>query len=725
MSSAEVRITHPEEAFSARGVFATTPGFEFRPAQVRMASLIWETFKKGGVALIEAGTGTGKSLAYLYPSFFSTFSSASTPGPEDAEGLPQETGRTIIATHTINLQQQLIEKDIPYLAEVMHYPLKAALLMGRANYLCRRKIMLVEKDQDKLSPEERRMLMRVISAAEEAAGCFEQIGVALPADLRTMLTSEAETCLRGHCPFLSTCFWHAARKKAFDAQVVVVNHHLFFADLALRKENEFAQEKMALPPYEYVVFDEAHHLEEVATLYLGIRLSESELEKFFTRLLRKEGRWSGGRLTVLRRRLLEKSSDLTFLQRNLYLLDAELIPGLNKLEELWQRFFTCLKTYFTLNLSGTEEANLRFTTDLQDEEARLAEVVNAIRESTAEWEKKASLLVDEWQEVEEFREDSVFLLEAGRYLHKLRCDLPVVLNGTEDKYVHWLEVKTEAEAMNVTVHRLPLTIGDLLYENLFTKVKSAVCTSATMAVGQRFQYIKTRLGIDLLHPSERREAVLESPFDYDRQVLVMVAKDLPLPDSPQFLPAVITALPRILEAAGGRSLLLFTNHQQMKAAYQQTAPFLKNKGYSLFIQGEMSRHRLLKKFKTASCPVLFGTDSFWEGVDVPGAQLSTLLIMRLPFRVPTEPLFQAKSEALAREGKEAFFHLSLPEAVIKFKQGFGRLIRTKKDRGVVIVLDKRILTKAYGKIFLSSIPGGEVLFVKVDEIPEKIRSWLG
>lgn len=725
MSNQEARITHPEEAFSARGVFATTPGFEFRPSQVRMASLIWETFKKGGVALIEAGTGTGKSLAYLYPGFFSTLPSTSTAGQGETESLPQETGRTIIATHTINLQQQLIEKDIPYLAEVTHYPLKAALLMGRSNYLCRRKIMLVETDKDRLSPEERRIFMRVMSGAEKAEGCLEQIGVALPADLKAMLASEAETCLRGHCPFLSTCFWHSARKKAFDAQVVVVNHHLFFADLALRKENEFAQEKMVLPPYEYVVFDEAHHLEEVATLYLGIRLAESDLEKFFTRLLRRDGRWSGGRLTVLRRRLLEKSSDLPFLQRNLYLLDAELIPGLNTLEKLWQRFFTYLKTYCSLNLPRAEEVNLRFTTDLQSEEARLAEVVTAIRESTAEWEKKASLLVDEWQEAEDFREDSVFLLEAGRYLHKLRCDLPIVLNGTEDKYVHWLEVKAQAEAMSVTVNRLPLTVGDLLYKNLFSKVKSAVCTSATLAVGQRFQYIKTRLGIDLLHPSERRETILEPPFDYNHQVLVMVAKDLPLPDSPEFLPAVIAALPRILEAAGGRSLLLFTNHQQMKAAYQQTAPFLKSKGYSLFIQGEMPRHRLLKKFKTAPCPVLFGTDSFWEGVDIPGAQLSTLLMMRLPFRVPTEPLLQAKSEALAKEGKEAFFHLSLPEAVIKFKQGFGRLIRTKKDRGVVVVLDKRILTKAYGKIFLSSIPGGEVLFLSVDDIPEKIRSWLG
>ena len=216
MGNEEARITHPEEAFSARGVFAATPGFEFRPAQVRMASLIWETFKKGGVALIEAGTGTGKSLAYLYPSFFSTLPSASNPGPGEIESLPQETGRTIIATHTINLQQQLIEKDIPSLAEVTRYPLKAALLMGRSNYLCRRKIMLVEKDKDKLSPEERRMLMRVMSGAEKAAGCLEQIGVALPADLKTMLASETETCLRGIAHF-GDLFLACGQEQAFDA----------------------------------------------------------------------------------------------------------------------------------------------------------------------------------------------------------------------------------------------------------------------------------------------------------------------------------------------------------------------------------------------------------------------------------------------------------------------------------------------------------------------------
>ena len=726
MKNEGVRITHPEEAFSTKGFFSTTPGFEFRPSQVKMASLVWETFTKGGVALIEAGTGTGKSLAYLYPGFFSPLMHTSPAQSEEMDtSLQEQTGRTIIATHTINLQQQLIEKDIPYLAGVTNYPLKAALLMGRSNYLCRRKMMLLETDQDRLRPEERRTLMKIMSSAEKGDGCLEKMGVALSTDLKTMLISETETCLRGHCPFLQTCFWHSARKRAFDAQVVVVNHHLFFADLALRKENEFAQEKMVLPPYEYVVFDEAHHLEEVATLYLGIRLAESDLEKFFTRLLRKDGRWSGGHLTSLRRRLLEKSSDLPFLQRNLYLLEAELIPGLNILEKSWQRLYALLKAYLSQNLPRTEEANLRFTTDLPAEEARLAEVVTEICESTAQWEKKVSLLADEWQELEELQEDSVFLLEAGRYLHKLRSDLPIALNGTEEKYVHWLEVKEQGEAMRLAVNRLPLYVGDLLYKSLFSKVKSVVCTSATLAVGKRFEYIKAHLGIDLVHPSERRESILEPPFDYERQVLVMVAKDLPFPDSPQFLQEVIAALPKIMEAAGGRSLLLFTNHQQMKEAYQKTAPFLKSKGYSLFIQGEMPRHRLLKKFKSSPSPVLFGTDSFWEGVDVPGAQLSTLLIMRLPFRVPTEPLFQAKSEALAKEGKESFFYLSLPEAVIKFKQGFGRLIRTKKDRGVVIILDKRILTKAYGRIFLSSVPGGQVLPVDVVDIPEKIESWLG
>src|SRR5690554_2641929 len=653
MKALDLSITLPEEAFSARGLFSSTTGFEFRSSQAKMASLVWEVFKKGGFALIEAGTGTGKSLAYLYPGFFSTAGKKSIGDPVQTADYSREesVSRTIIATHTINLQQQLIEKDIPFLAKATNQSLRAALLMGRSNYLCRRKLSFIQVNKDKLTPEERRSVTKLISCGEEAEGCLEQIGVTLSREFRLMLVSESETCLRGHCPFLQSCYWYTAKKKAFAAQVVVVNHHLFFADLALRtgrgrgggsSEKDFSQEKLVLPPYEHVVFDEAHHLEEVATTYLGIRLDQIEVERFFHRLLRKDGRFSGGRLITLRHSLLNKGADLAFLQRQIGLLETELIPELSELEGCYQRLFALLQNDFSSGAEG-EEVNYRFTADLQIEDDLLKETVARIKESSEAWEKKVSLFLDELQEAqvdEEFREDSIFLAETGRYLSRMRMDLPVLLNGDEDAFVHWLETKKRTEAGKTILHRLPLSIGNLLYNNLFTQVKSAVCTSATLAVGKQFGYIKERLGLDLLHPSERRECILDSPFDYNRQVLVMVSKDLPFPDSPLFVQAVLKLLPRIIEATRGRTLLLFTNHRQMQEVYQQVAPILKKKGYNLFLQGETSRHRLLKKYKTASSPVLFGTDSFWEGVDIPGPQLSTVVIMRLPFRVPTEPLFQ-------------------------------------------------------------------------------------
>jgi ATP-dependent DNA helicase DinG len=703
---------HPQIAFSAQGIFSEWPEFEYRQAQQEMSSLVWEVVERGGCALIEAGTGTGKSLAYLYPLFTQTI---------------QEKGSVVIATYTINLQQQLMEKEIPFLAKILGIPLKAALLLGRGNYLCWRKLAFYRQHPDKLDSSQRRFLLRVLTSAEENLGCLEQLGYSLPSELREKLTSEAETCLRKICPFQGKCFWLLARKEAFAAEVIIVNHHLFFTDLSMRMEREFADDKLVLPPYHYVIFDEAHHVEDVAAEYLGLRLDEYEIERFCKRLLHKEGRWGNGWLVSLRQRLLEKGSDLAFMQRSIAALEMELIPDLLTLENLFRTLFQLIGEGQNFQRSLGEERNYRYTTNLLLENETLNGLVSQVNEAIDQWTKRLSLLIDEMQDSDELIEDTIFLVEAGRFFKRLGASLPLLLDGTDPQFVYWFTLRPilgDQRTIRMVINRVPLQLGDLLYKELFSKVNSAILTSATLAVGNDFTYIKERLGINYLHPSERKEVILESPFDYQKNVLVIISTDLPTPEDPKYSEKISLLLPDLIHAAKGRSLLLFTNKRQMIEVYNQIAPQLKEEGFHLFKQGEKPRNRLLKVFQLTSKSVLFGMDSFWEGVDIPGSQLSNVVIMRLPFRVPTEPLFQAKWEALQQEGKDPFLNLSLPEAVLKFKQGFGRLIRTKTDRGTVIILDQRVTTKRYGKAFLTSIPGGEIIKATTEQIPILIKKWL-
>ncbi|NLM37028.1 MAG: DEAD/DEAH box helicase [Firmicutes bacterium] len=706
----------PHLALGENGLFAAQwPAFEYRPAQQEMSALVWTICRQGGYALIEAGTGTGKSLAYLYPIYLTFQENKNTKGP------------VIISTHTINLQQQLIEKEIPFLSKTLGFPLQAAVLLGRSNYLCWRKLQYYHQNPDLLPDELKNRFARVYRSAAHGIGCLEQLGYTLSPDLKGKITSESATCLRKHCPFQEQCFWLAARKKAFSAQIVIVNHHLFFTDLALRQAGDFSADGLVLPPYQLVIFDEAHHLPEVAAEHLGARLDQNEINHFCHRLLHREGKWGYGWLPSLRQRLTGKILDLAKLQRLIGVLEHELLPGLLNLENDLNTFFTALGQVIDLTstFSPEEENKKRFTANLLFEPA-LQALVAQLQEKLDQWTGHLSRLVDELAEEEDFREDFYFLAETGLFFTKIAALLPRLLDGSDEHYVSWLNLRADRGGENgcYTLNRVPLNLGTLLYQQLFSQVEGAVLTSATLTVEGDFGYIKEQLGMDLLSEARCHEAAYDSPFDYENNVLVLTGEDLPSPDDPEYLPAITELLPLIIQAAGGRSLLLFTNRRQMDLVYTAIMPALTRAGFHLLRQGEEPRHRLLRKFQTTDQAVLMGMDSFWEGVDIPGPQLSNVVIMRLPFRVPTEPLFEAKWEALAREGRDPFLRLSLPEAVIKFKQGFGRLIRSQNDRGVVVVLDQRIITKRYGQVFLGSLPGGKIVSAPRMELPQLIEKWL-
>ncbi|NLY92216.1 MAG: hypothetical protein GX081_11520 [Firmicutes bacterium] len=703
----------PGRALGPDGLFATRwPGFEYRPGQAQMAALVWTVCQRGGFALIEAGTGTGKSLAYLYPAFCALTAEKEFNGP------------IIISTHTINLQQQLFEKEIPFLTRTLGTSIQATVLLGRGNYLCRRKLHFYRQNPHLLGNGLQSLFAGVWTSAQQEVGCVEQLGYVLPLALKEKITSEAATCLRKDCPFQQRCFWLTARKKAFAAQLVIVNHHLFFSDLAMRQRGEFDEEGLVLPPYQFVIFDEAHHLAEVAAEHLGTRIDQKEINHFCHRLLHQEGKWGRGWLPSLRQRLVEGVTDLALMQKLIGALEGELIPGLRSLENLLNSFFLTLASHEGLAYSGAEELKRRFTTNLLAD-PELMRQVNHLQEALNQWTGQLSRFVDSFAEVEKLREDVIFLAEAGHFFSRIAADLPLLLDGGDEDFVSWLAVQPEGSlALRTILYRVPLHLGDLLSNELFTRLYGGVLTSATLAVAGDFSYVKTNLGLSLLPAGACREAILASPFNYREHVLILVSPDLPLPEDPDYTAAVSLLLPPIIQAAGGRSLLLFTNRQQMNLVYTQISPPLSAAGIHLLRQGEEPRHQLLKKFQQTPRAVLLGMDSFWEGVDIPGPQLSNVIIIRLPFRVPTEPLFQAQWEALAKEGKDPFLHLSLPEAVIKFKQGFGRLIRSQTDRGVVVILDQRIMTKWYGQAFLRSIPGGKLMTVPQRELASLIQKWL-
>ncbi|HBT16621.1 MAG TPA: hypothetical protein DEB05_06675, partial [Firmicutes bacterium] len=345
--------------------------------------------------------------------------------------------------------------------------------------------------------------------------------------------------------------------------------------------------------------------------------------------------------------------------RSIAALEMELIPDLLTLENLFRTLFQLIGEGQNFQRSLGEERNYRYTTNLLLENETLNGLVSQVNEAIDQWTKRLSLLIDEMQDSDELIEDTIFLVEAGRFFKRLGASLPLLLDGTDPQFVYWFTLRPilgDQRTIRMVINRVPLQLGDLLYKELFSKVNSAILTSATLAVGNDFTYIKERLGINYLHPSERKEVILESPFDYQKNVLVIISTDLPTPEDPKYSEKISLLLPDLIHAAKGRSLLLFTNKRQMIEVYNQIAPQLKEEGFHLFKQGEKPRNRLLKVFQLTSKSVLFGMDSFWEGVDIPGSQLSNVVIMRLPFRVPTEPLFQAKWEALQQEGKDPFLN---------------------------------------------------------------------
>jgi ATP-dependent DNA helicase DinG len=686
---------------SPSGVVARALGsFEDRPSQRDMAAYVADLYNDGGVGMLEAGTGVGKSFAYLVP--------ALVWARENGE-------RTVVSTNTINLQEQLVGKDLPILARALgtgdHSP-TFALLKGWRNYVCLSRLAQAREQLDSLFADERRAELDALAgwAARTSDGSLADLPDEPSADVWDAVAAESDLCTRLKCPHFEGCFLFQARRRAAEADVVVVNHHLLASDLAVRMASDNWQEAAVLPPYRRLVLDEAHHLEDVAAMHLGAQVSRFGVERLLSRL-EKNGR---GLLPTLRSVLFGRDDLLSAASRDL--VQTSLGDALAAARHAADDVFTRLAGRLDGEAGPTPVLRLS-DAFLEDPvwPAGLGVALDNLLLAFARISEGAATIADRLalDEPSERRAQLVGELRGVvRRLDAAAAGLTAALRPPPGgpAAVRWLERRGgggggSRKVANLSLAAVPLDLAPILKDNLFDRIETVVLTSATLAAGGDFGYLEERLGLDLPPSRTKVREIHASPFDYAAQCVFGIPTDLPEPrgDEAGHGAAVARVLVELAHASDGGMFALFTSH----AALRRTADAVRGAiagRWPLFVQGEGQRDHLLRRFREAGSGILLGTDSFWEGVDVPGRALRVLILAKLPFKVPTEPLTAARLERLEARGLNGFAHYLVPNAALKLKQGFGRLIRSRADVGAVVLLDRRIVTKRYGAMILEGLP---------------------
>jgi len=617
--------------------------YEYRHGQVKMAEAVLRAFEEKKHLIVEAGTGTGKTLAYLVPAI--------------AYALAKNK-RVIISTGTKNLQEQLMEKDLPFLQKILPKKFGASYMKGRSNYACLYRIQKAEMQPILEGLDQLDYFDEVRNWARESETGDRSELVNLPENLSfwSRINAKSETCLGQKCPDFEPCFVTRMRNRAEEADVVIVNHHLFFADLNLRG-NEYGR---VLPDYSAVIFDEAHQIEDIAADYFGFQVSSFQLDE------------------------LARDTDAlpiadAIATRDLTKIAAQ-IMGLA--DQFWIRFTQ------TRGQDGRfpllPNAFAQKARDGEIEPTPLGEAYFALETTLERLETALDRFAEKVTEAEN-------LIKRVR---QARFDLEFVCTQAEKNYVYWLEKRGKGMFLRAS----PIDVSTLLQDKLFDKVETVVMTSATLSTGGKFDFIKDRLGLE----NGKADTLLApSSFDYQKQAVIYLPKAMPDPRAPEFTTHAANEIVKLLNITNGRAFVLSTSNFSMNALYELVAMRV---NFPCFVQGSMSKAGLLERFRKTPNAVLFATSSFWQGVDVRGEQLSCVIIDKLPFAVPTDPIVAARTRFIDENGGKSFFDYSVPNAVITLKQGVGRLIRSATDKGVIALLDPRLKTKSYGRDFLNSLP---------------------
>lgn len=692
------------------------PGHEMRPPQKQMAYMVSDALNSSSFVVTEAGTGTGKSMAYLIPAI------------EWALKNRNKGQRVVISTNTKNLQEQLFFKDLPTVYSARRGRFKAALIKGRSNYLCLDKWHTLMTDMNqRLSQDERTRILPLVLWVEQTrtGDIAENSGFQLENNLGLWLKLIAEPsyCPGRSCTYYKDCFLMKAREHARKSDIVIVNHALLFSDLAARHS--------ILGQYDNLIIDEAHNIEKTAAEYLGTRVSYWSFRNIYHKLYEDEPRKNG---TILQ--LEYRMSRVTLkddVQSNLFQAINPVKKNSLHLKQLvslfYREFNAAVKAkYVKKENPANDEYRVRYFKNFKFFK-EFSETIADIDRTLISLEKSVEQLIDELfnlnkglfdfqdqilRELTAIQQDTSELREAFRF-----C-----LDAEEEHYVYWLDIPRSERNIDIPLSAVPLKIAELLKLQLFEQLNAAVFSSATLAVDKKFDYFKNRIGLDLLTDKAVYSEILGSTFNYDEQLKMMVADFVSDPRNPEFAQDLMDLLKDIHTAHKRGMLVLFTNYNLLNMAYQELKPYFDSERILLLAQGKSgSRNNIINQFRENRDSILFGTDSFWEGIDVPGDALEILFIPKLPFDVPSEPVIAARMEEIKKYGGNPFFEYAVPEAIIKFRQGFGRLIRKRSDHGVVIVADNRLSRMQYGRQFLNSLPVNADIYHKKEDLLEDLEEW--